>query len=73
MAGKIVLALDARDGMVAKSAWTQDTGVPAIDLAARVTAWPLAAILYTDVAKDGMLAGTNLAQTQRLAESTRVP
>jgi len=72
-AGKIVLALDARDGMVAMRAWTSDSGKKATDVAAAVRAWPLAAILYTDVARDGMMQGPNFLQTRRLAESTDVP
>jgi phosphoribosylformimino-5-aminoimidazole carboxamide ribotide isomerase len=70
---RIILALDARDGIVASRGWTQTSGIPAIDLAARVNGWPLAAILYTDVSRDGMLTGPNFAQTRRLAESTNIP
>lgn len=68
-AGKIVLALDARDGRVATRGWTQTTGRLAADLARQVSEWPLAGILYTDVAKDGMLEGPNLPQTAQLAQA----
>src|SRR5207253_1258010 len=52
---KLVLALDAKDGIVATRGWTQSSGKLAIDVAREVSDWPLAAILYTDVAKDGMM------------------
>jgi phosphoribosylformimino-5-aminoimidazole carboxamide ribotide isomerase len=70
---RLVLALDARDGVVATRAWTADSGKLAVDLAREVTDWPLAAILYTDVAKDGMLTGPNFDATAALARAGRVP
>jgi phosphoribosylformimino-5-aminoimidazole carboxamide ribotide isomerase len=70
---RIVLALDAKDGIVATRGWRDSSGQQAIDIAARVRGWPLAGILYTDVAKDGMLQGPNLDQTRKLAEATDVP
>jgi phosphoribosylformimino-5-aminoimidazole carboxamide ribotide isomerase len=73
MHSKIVLALDAKDGMVATRGWTQTSGRAAVEVAREVTGWPLAAILYTDVAKDGMLTGPNFEQTRKLAESTDIP
>jgi phosphoribosylformimino-5-aminoimidazole carboxamide ribotide isomerase len=72
-AGKLVLAIDAKDGVVAKAGWTQSAGRLAVDVAREVSDWPLAALLYTDVAKDGMLAGPNVEQTRKLAEAGRVP
>lgn len=72
-AGKIVLAIDAKSGMIATQAWTQTSGKRAVDIAAEVTDWPLAGLLYTDVAKDGMLQGPNLQTTRELAEATKVP
>ena len=71
--GKIILALDAKDGVVATRGWTQSAGRLAVDVAREVSDWPLAAILYTDVAKDGMLAGPNLHHTRLLAEAGNVP
>jgi phosphoribosylformimino-5-aminoimidazole carboxamide ribotide isomerase len=70
---KIVLALDAKDGIVATRAWTASSGQSAIDIAKKVSDWPLAALLYTDVAKDGMLSGPNLDHTRKLAEAGRIP
>jgi phosphoribosylformimino-5-aminoimidazole carboxamide ribotide isomerase len=72
-AGKITLALDAKDGIVATHGWTETSTRTAVDVAKQVKGWPLAAILYTDVAKDGMLAGPNFEQTKLLAEATDVP
>jgi phosphoribosylformimino-5-aminoimidazole carboxamide ribotide isomerase len=72
-AGKLVLALDAKDGIVATRGWTQTSGKRATDIARQVSGWPLAAILYTDVAKDGMLQGPNLVQTRAIAEAGKIP
>jgi phosphoribosylformimino-5-aminoimidazole carboxamide ribotide isomerase len=72
-ADKIVLALDAKDGVVATRGWTAGSGKLAVDVARQVSDWPLAAILYTDVAKDGMMTGPNYPQTRKLAEAGKVP
>jgi phosphoribosylformimino-5-aminoimidazole carboxamide ribotide isomerase len=72
-AGKLVLALDAKEGMVATRGWTETSGQRAADIAHRISDWPVAAILYTDVAKDGMLQGPNIAHTRLLAEAGKVP
>jgi phosphoribosylformimino-5-aminoimidazole carboxamide ribotide isomerase len=72
-AGRLVLALDAKEGMVATRGWTQTSGKRAIDIASEIADWPVAAILYTDVAKDGMLQGPNIAHTRLLAEAGKVP
>jgi phosphoribosylformimino-5-aminoimidazole carboxamide ribotide isomerase len=70
--GKVVLALDAKDGIVATRAWTASSGRSAVEIAKSVSDWPLAGILYTDVAKDGMMSGPNYEQTRKLAEAGRV-
>jgi phosphoribosylformimino-5-aminoimidazole carboxamide ribotide isomerase len=72
-AGKLVLALDARDGIVATRGWTEASGRSAVDIAKQISGWAVGAILYTDVARDGMLQGPNLAHTRRLAEAGDVP
>jgi len=69
----LVLALDAKDGMVATRGWTNTSGRKATELAALVSDWPLAALLYTDVSKDGMLQGPAIESTERLAEAGKVP
>jgi phosphoribosylformimino-5-aminoimidazole carboxamide ribotide isomerase len=70
---KLVLALDAKDGLVATRGWTETSTRRAVDLAREISDWPVAAILYTDVAKDGMLQGPNIAHTRLLAEAGSVP
>jgi phosphoribosylformimino-5-aminoimidazole carboxamide ribotide isomerase len=72
-ANKLVLALDAKDGVVATRGWTHASGKLAVDIAREISDWPVAAILYTDVAKDGMLQGPNLNHTRQLAEAGNVP
>ncbi|HEV2295441.1 MAG TPA: 1-(5-phosphoribosyl)-5-[(5-phosphoribosylamino)methylideneamino]imidazole-4-carboxamide isomerase [Tepidisphaeraceae bacterium] len=72
-AHKLVLALDAKDGIVVTRGWTEASGRTAVEIARQISAWPVGAILYTDVAKDGMLQGPNLEHTRRLAEAGEVP
>jgi phosphoribosylformimino-5-aminoimidazole carboxamide ribotide isomerase len=72
-AGKLTLAIDARDGVIATHGWTAASGRTALDVAKLVKGWPLAALLYTDVAKDGMLSGPNVERTAELAAVTDVP
>ena len=70
---KLTLAVDARDGRVATAAWTETSDVTALDLTQRANDLPLAAILYTDVARDGMLSGPDVARTLELAAASRHP
>jgi len=72
-ADRLVLALDAKDGRVATRGWTQTTALLAVEIAEKVSDWPLGGILYTDVARDGMLGGPNVEQTRRLAQAGKVP
>jgi phosphoribosylformimino-5-aminoimidazole carboxamide ribotide isomerase len=71
--GRIVVGIDARDGMVAIEGWTQTTGVRAIDLASRFEDIGVSAINFTDIHRDGMQTGPNLAETRRLAEAVTIP
>jgi phosphoribosylformimino-5-aminoimidazole carboxamide ribotide isomerase len=71
-ADKIILALDAKEGIVATRGWTQTSSQRATDVAKQVSDWPLGAILYTDVAKDGMMQGPNLEQTAAMAQAGKV-
>jgi phosphoribosylformimino-5-aminoimidazole carboxamide ribotide isomerase len=73
MERRIVLAIDAKEGRVATRGWTRTSERLATHVAREVTGWPLAALLYTDVAKDGMLQGPNLHHTRLLAEAGDVP
>ena len=72
-AGKLTLAIDARDGVIATHGWTAAASRKALDVARAVNGWPLAALLYTDVTKDGMLGGPNVDRTAELAAATDVP
>ncbi len=71
--GRIVLGLDAREGKLALAGWREQTDVTALDIARKVSDWPLAAIVYTDIATDGTLQGPNVEETRKIAEVTRIP
>jgi len=73
LANKLVLGLDARKGKLAVSGWQTTTETTAPEVAERVDGWPLAGIVYTDIATDGTLAGPNLEATRQIAEATSVP
>lgn len=70
---RIVLGLDARSGRLAVSGWDQTTDLEALDVAKQVSDWPLSAIVYTDIATDGTLAGPNVDLTRQVVEKTQVP
>ncbi len=71
--GRIVVGIDARDGWVATDGWATSSTLSASDLATRFVDAGVAAIIYTDIARDGMLGGLNLEQTADLAAVTSVP
>jgi len=71
--GRLVLGLDAREGKLAVSGWEETTDTTAVEIAAKVSDWPLAAIVYTDIATDGTLKGPNIEQTQAMCDATLVP
>jgi phosphoribosylformimino-5-aminoimidazole carboxamide ribotide isomerase len=71
--GRLILGLDARDGRVATAGWTETSTMDAPELALRFDALPLAAVVFTDIARDGMLEGPNLEATGALASRLRVP
>lgn len=71
--GRLVLGLDARDGKIAVAGWEETTDTLAVDIAAKVSDWPLAAIVYTDIATDGTLKGPNIEQTLAICKATHVP
>jgi phosphoribosylformimino-5-aminoimidazole carboxamide ribotide isomerase len=71
--GGIVVAVDARDGMVATRGWADVSTVEVIDLARRFEDAGVAALLFTDVGRDGMLKGCNIEATVDLARSVRIP
>ena len=71
--GRIVVGVDARDGMVATRGWADVSDVAVADLAARFADAGVASLLFTDVGRDGLLRGCNVAATLRLARHTQIP
>jgi len=71
--GKIVVGIDAKDGMVAVQGWAEVTGIAAVDLARKFEGYGVAAVIYTDISRDGMLQGPNIAATKALAEAVAIP
>lgn len=71
--GKVVLGIDARNGRVATEGWLEVSECSALDLARRCASWPLAAVVYTDISRDGMLEGPNVAATAELAAAVPLP
>jgi phosphoribosylformimino-5-aminoimidazole carboxamide ribotide isomerase len=66
--GRLVLGVDARNGFAATEGWLETSEVSAIELVAQFRTAPLAAIVYTDIATDGMLQGPNLAAMQAMQQ-----
>ncbi len=71
--GRIIVAVDARDGMVAVEGWVESAQVTAIDLGKRASVWGAAGLLYTDVNRDGTQIGPNIAATKALAAAVEIP
>jgi phosphoribosylformimino-5-aminoimidazole carboxamide ribotide isomerase len=70
---RLVLGLDARDGRVATEGWLEVSSVEAADLAGQFDDLPLGGVVYTDIARDGMLEGPNLEATGSLARRLKSP
>jgi len=70
---RIALGIDAKDGRVAAQGWLEVSEVLALDLARRCSAWPLAAIVFTDIGRDGMMAGANVAAMAEMVATVNVP
>ncbi|MFN7185250.1 MAG: 1-(5-phosphoribosyl)-5-[(5-phosphoribosylamino)methylideneamino]imidazole-4-carboxamide isomerase [Alphaproteobacteria bacterium] len=71
--GRIMVGIDARDGMVAAEGWLRTSTIAAIDFAHRFEDMGVAAIVYTDIGRDGTLTGPNLEETAALADSVTIP
>jgi phosphoribosylformimino-5-aminoimidazole carboxamide ribotide isomerase len=71
--GKIVLGLDSRGSKVSTEGWTQDSPESLIEFAVKAAKLPLAAIIYTDITKDGMMTGPNFERTRVLVEAVQLP
>ncbi len=72
-AGKVVLGIDARQGRVATHGWLETSDCSALDLARRCEGWPLAALVYTDISRDGMLTGPNDEALAEMARASTLP
>ena len=70
---QIVVGIDARKGMVAIEGWTKTTEIQAVDLAKQFEDCGVAAIIFTDIHRDGMQTGPNINETRRLAENVSIP
>ncbi len=71
--GRVAVGLDARDGKVAVEGWAETSEVTALDIARRFEDAGVAAIIFTDIARDGLLKGLNLDATIALAEQISIP
>ena len=71
--GKVIVGLDARDGLVATDGWAEVSEVHATDLARRFESDGVAAIVYTDIARDGMMQGVNVEATVAMAQASSIP
>lgn len=70
--GKIVLGLDARGSKVSTHGWRQESGQRLLEFAAEAAKLPLAAIIYTDITKDGMMSGPNFERTEALVKAVEL-
>jgi phosphoribosylformimino-5-aminoimidazole carboxamide ribotide isomerase len=71
--GKVALGLDARGSKVATDAWTKESRRQLLEFAVEAAKLPLAAIIYTDITKDGMMTGPNLKRTKALINAVQIP
>ena len=71
--GKVIVGLDAKDGLVATDGWAEVSQVKATDLARQFESDGVAAIVYTDIARDGMMQGVNVEATVAMARASRIP
>ncbi len=71
--GRIIVGIDAKEGLVAIKGWAEVTKVKAVDLALQMQDHGVIAIIYTDIRRDGMLQGPNVDATRNLAEGLQIP
>lgn len=71
--GRVIVGIDAKDGWVATDGWAEVSSVQAVDLAKQFKADGISAIVYTDIARDGMMQGVNVEATARLARDSGLP
>jgi phosphoribosylformimino-5-aminoimidazole carboxamide ribotide isomerase len=71
--GHIIVGLDAKNGLVATDGWAEVSEIKAVDLAKRFEQDGVSSIVYTDIARDGMMQGVNIDATVALAQSSSIP
>ncbi|HAB63444.1 MAG TPA: 1-(5-phosphoribosyl)-5-[(5-phosphoribosylamino)methylideneamino]imidazole-4-carboxamide isomerase [Pseudomonas sp.] len=71
--GSIIVGLDAKDGKVATDGWSKMSGHEVIDLARKFEGYGVESIIYTDIGRDGMMAGVNIEATVKLARAVKIP
>ena len=71
--GQVVVGIDAKDGMVAVEGWAETSDMPAVELAKQFEGCGVAALIVTDIARDGMKTGVNVAFTGQLADAVSIP
>jgi phosphoribosylformimino-5-aminoimidazole carboxamide ribotide isomerase len=71
--GQVAVGIDARKGLVATRGWAEETDIKAVDLARRFEDAGVAAIIYTDIDRDGAMQGPNVAATEALARAITIP
>lgn len=71
--GHVIVGLDAKDGLVATDGWAEVSDVRATELAKRFEQDGVESIVYTDIARDGMMQGVNVEQTVAMAEASSIP
>ena len=71
--GKIIVGLDANNGLVATDGWAKQTDIHIVDLSKKFEQDGVSSIVYTDIARDGMMRGVNVEATADLAKQTSIP
>jgi len=71
--GQVIVAVDARDGMVAVEGWVESSEISATELGQRAASWGAEGLLYTDIARDGVESGPNVAATAELQKAVAIP
>src|SRR5204862_5437910 len=71
--GRVAVGIDARDGFVAVEGWAEASSLSAVELGKRFEDAGVAAIIFTDIARDGMLKGVNVQATAALAKAVSIP
>jgi phosphoribosylformimino-5-aminoimidazole carboxamide ribotide isomerase len=70
---RILVGIDAKNGMVAVQGWAEVTDIRAVEMARRFEGYGVSSIIYTDISRDGMLSGPNIEATRELAEAITIP